>query len=316
VYHSDRLLSHDPEEHLDLQDLFEASSDTNPTLAQHHITGTNDGDYGPYPNRSSFLLGDWYWSHGAQKSCESFWKLLGVVTDPKFHSDDVRHNQWRKIDTQLGVNDFDGENANTDDDVEWLDADAQWKKTPIHISIPFNHRSQNVGPKDFYVGDLHHHPLVSVIREKLANAANDQHFHYEPFELFWKPTTESPDARVYGEIYMSSAYIDANQTLQLSPGEPGCNLPRVLVAMMFSSDATHLMNFGTAKLWPCYLFFGNESKYCRCKPTCELCNHVAYFQAVSIQNWLCIGVVFSGFAFSASRCIRGLRKWESRRETT
>ncbi|KJA18100.1 hypothetical protein HYPSUDRAFT_145489 [Hypholoma sublateritium FD-334 SS-4] len=47
---------------------------------------------------------------------------------------------------------------------------------------------------------------------------------------------------------------------------------------MFGSDATHLTSFGSAALWPCYMYFGNESKYRRCKPTCNLCNHIAYFQ--------------------------------------
>ncbi|KAH7917271.1 hypothetical protein BV22DRAFT_1026716, partial [Leucogyrophana mollusca] len=29
---------------------------------------------------------------------------------------------------------------------------------------------------------------------------------------------------------------------------------------------------------PLYVYFGNESKYRRCKPSCNLCAHVAYFQ--------------------------------------
>jgi hypothetical protein len=49
---------------------------------------------------------------------------------------------------------------------------------------------------------------------------------------------------------------------------------------MFWSDATQLTSFGNAKLWPLYMYFGNESKYCRCKPTNHLCEHVAYFQTV------------------------------------
>ncbi|KAG1857827.1 hypothetical protein F4604DRAFT_1931350 [Suillus subluteus] len=47
---------------------------------------------------------------------------------------------------------------------------------------------------------------------------------------------------------------------------------------MFWSDSTHLTTFGNAKLWPLYMYFGNESKYHCCKPTCNLSNHVAYFQ--------------------------------------
>lgn len=51
---------------------------------------------------------------------------------------------------------------------------------------------------------------------------------------------------------------------------------------MFWSDATQLTSFGNAKLWPCYLFFGNKSKYRRCRPSCNLCCHVAYFEDASI----------------------------------
>jgi hypothetical protein len=45
---------------------------------------------------------------------------------------------------------------------------------------------------------------------------------------------------------------------------------------MFWSDATHLANFGTAKLWPIYMFLGNLSKYIRAEPTSNACHHVAY----------------------------------------
>ena len=64
---------------------------------------------------------------------------------------------------------------------------------------------------------------------------------------------------------------------------------------MFSSDATQLTSFGNSSLWPCYLYFGNESKYCRYKPSNKLCNHVAYFQKVSdnIQITLVINVEVS-----------------------
>lgn len=145
--------------------------------------------------------------------------------------------------------------------------------------MPFHQRLENPGPKDYYVGEFYHRSLTSVIREKLASPEDTQHFHYEPFELFWQP--DDAAIRVHGELYTSPAFLNAHREVQDLPGEPGCILPRVVVAMMFSSDATHLTNFGNAKLWPCYLYFGNESKYRRCKPTCNLCNHVAYFQSVS-----------------------------------
>jgi len=49
---------------------------------------------------------------------------------------------------------------------------------------------------------------------------------------------------------------------------------------MFWSDTTHLANFGTAKLWPIYMFFGNLSKYTRAEPSSHACYHVAYIPSL------------------------------------
>jgi hypothetical protein len=32
------------------------------------------------------------------------------------------------------------------------------------------------------------------------------------------------------------------------------------------------------------MYFGNDSKYRRAKPSCWLCNHIAYFQTVSFVD--------------------------------
>ncbi|KAG2105838.1 uncharacterized protein F5147DRAFT_775151 [Suillus discolor] len=44
------------------------------------------------------------------------------------------------------------------------------------------------------------------------------------------------------------------------------------------ADATQLTTFSNVKLSLVYMYFGNESKYHHCKPSCHLANHVAYFQ--------------------------------------
>jgi hypothetical protein len=264
---------------VDLQDLTDGPAAASEASCQPQRV---DNEFYPYPNEYSFRLGDWYWNHGVQKSRESFRKLLDIIGDPGFRPDDVRNTQWNKIDAKIARNEFDGEDGVCGDDGEWMDEDAGWKRTLITISVPFSKRSSKIpGPRDFIVGDLYHRSFVSIIREKLANPHDDQGFHYNPFELFWRPPGTEDDIRVHGEMYTSPAFLEAHRELQESPGEPGCNLPRVVVAMMFWSDATHLTSFGDAKLWPTYLCFGNETKYRCCKPTCHLCNHVAYFHAVS-----------------------------------
>ena len=236
--------------------------------------------FGPFPNESALLLGDWYWNYGFQKSQDNFKKLLAIVGSNNFRPEDVRGTKWRHVDKALAKNPFD-EYEDDDGDAEWMDEDAGWKRTPIRISVPFHHRMRNPGPKDYVVGDLYHRPLVSVFIEKIRKQHENQHFHYHGFEIFWKRTEHSPDIGVHGELYTSPAFLEAQREVLESPGEPGCNLPRVVVAMMFWSDSTHLTSFGNAKLWPSYLFFGNNSKYQRCKPSSHLCEHVAYFQTVS-----------------------------------
>ena len=265
LYTSETPPSHDPEEHQTMQDLCddveEDSADT--------VTET----YGPYPNRSAFRLGDWYWTGGAQKSQASFKDLVDIVGDPDFSPDDIRCTNWDEIDRALA------------DGPEWIDEDndACWEKTPISILVPSqHHRGTNADtkPQQFTVPDFFHRSLVSVVREKLSNPADVDHFHYDPYNLKWQPGQAPNPVNVYGELYTSPAFIEAHRELQSSPTEPNCTLSRHIVGLMFYSDSTHLTAFGDTKLWPLYLYFGNESKYRRCKPSCHLGNHVAYFQGV------------------------------------
>lgn len=192
--------------------------------------------------------------------------------------------RWDWVDKNLAKNEFDAGlegGAEDKDAAEWMDTDAGWRSEPISISVPFNSRAKKRGLQSFYVGDFYHRLLISVIRKKLSNPHDIRHFHYEPYELLWKPTGTKPDTWVYGELYTSPAFLEAHCKLQDSPKVPGCNLQRVVVALMFWSDGTQLTSFGDVNIWPCYMYYGNESKYRRSKPSSHLCNHVGYFQAVS-----------------------------------
>jgi hypothetical protein len=234
--------------------------------------------FDPYPNENSFLLGDWYWNHGAQKSQKSFKELVEVVASPKFKPEDVRYTRWSAINKTLGLADFDDKGEGWEDEEE----DAGWRRSPISIDVPFHRQMKSSeGWRRHVIGHLYHRSIVSVIKEKLSNSMDNRHFHYEPYGLFWKPTPESEETRVHGEIYTSSSFQRAHKALQESPREPDCHLPRCVVAIMFWSDETLLTSFGKTKLWPVYMFFGNESKYRRCKPSLNLCNHIAYFESVS-----------------------------------
>jgi hypothetical protein len=275
VYHTSEMPSYDPEAHVSMRDL----SNIHVDVPSHSDSQT----FHPYPNQSAFRLGDWFWNGGVQKSQASFNELMEIIGDPGFQLEDVRDIKWDQINKDLA------EEAG-----EWVDEDAGWTRTPFSISVPYQPRRgipsvPHAGPRDFVVGDFYHRSLVSVIREKLSGLSVDHLFHFEPYELLWQPANDKDYIRVQSELYNSPAFIDAHRELQESPSEPGCDLPRVIVALMFWSDATQLTAFSNTKLWPLYLFFGNESKYRRCKPSCHLCEHVAYFQMVRLYLMRTVG---------------------------
>lgn len=283
-YQTGALLNHDPESIVNLDMLSNIPKDlpsTPPT--------PNEALFHPYPNESSFLLGDWFWNGGVQKSHESFRKLLAIIGNPKFSSEDVGATNWDRVNAELGLNDWDAG--------EWVDEDAGWHKTSVTFQVPFPKSTHNPGPRSYTIPDFYHRSLTSVIREKLGNSLQNPHFHYEPFELLWKPAGQEEPVRLHGELYSSPAFIDAHNNLQSSLREPGCDLQRVVVGLMLWSDATHLTSFGKAKLWPLYLFFGNDSKYRRCKPSENLCEHIAYFEAVRL---FCAALLNAHFNYSSS----------------
>jgi hypothetical protein len=55
--------------------------------------------------------------------------------------------------------------------------------------------------------------------------------------------------------------LEEHDRIHSQPREGGCTLETVVAAVMLWSDSTHLASFGTASLWPIYLFLGNQSKY-------------------------------------------------------
>ena len=273
-YYGDRFPTHDPEDAMTLQHLTLTPSVVDGRDSAGHPAESRDSSFFyPYPNRSSFLLGDWYWNGRTQKSKESFRELMKIVGAPEFRPEDVNTTRWDFINAQLRAG---AEETGPSQPFEG----AGWTKTAVTIKVPFHKRTVKPGVYDYHAGDMHHRTLISVIREKLANQQHDELFHYQPYNLLWQRDGSPALINVHGELYTSEAFLQAHKDLQQSPPEPGCDLECVVIALMFWSDATQLTTFGNAKLWPCYMYFGNESKYRRCKPSCCLCSHIAYFNHV------------------------------------
>lgn len=269
--------TYDPEDQVSLETLFD-TPETSLELSIPQPVPISAQLFHPYPNRTAFKLGEWFWNGGPNKSQAGFQDLIKIIGDPEFKPADVRDVRWDSIDKALAA----------DEEGEWQEINSGWSTTPVTISVPYQQRrgirsSPDASPRSYTIGDFHHRNLVSIVREKLTSRA--PYFHFSPYELHWQPPGNVEPIRVQSELYTSPAFLDEYCALQNTPGEPGCDLPRVIAGLMFSSDATQLTSFGNAKLWPLYMFFANESKYYRCRPSFHLCEHVAYFQTVSFSSF-------------------------------
>jgi hypothetical protein len=152
-----------------------------------------------------------------------------------------------------------------------------WVETDVQIEIPTKSRDDD--SRTFNITGFHYRPLVAVIRAAFADVQANS-FHISPFKRLWKDPLDNHEERIYDELYTSDAWLQAQDDLQRQPKERGCSLERVVAGLMLFSDATHLANFGTAKAWPLYLYFGNLSKYIRAAPTSGACHLVGFLPSV------------------------------------
>ncbi|KAG2054238.1 hypothetical protein BDR06DRAFT_982465 [Suillus hirtellus] len=127
-----------------------------------------------------------------------------------------------------------------------------WIQTSVGINIPT--RAREDGPQPYMVPGFYYRPLIEVIYAAFSN--------------------------IYNELYTSYAWLEAQDSVQRLPKEPGCLLECVIVGLMFFSDATHLANFRTVKAWPLYMYFGNLTKYARSAPKSGACHLVEFLPSV------------------------------------
>ncbi|KIM63417.1 hypothetical protein SCLCIDRAFT_117349 [Scleroderma citrinum Foug A] len=153
-YYGDWLPTHDAEDATTLQHLT-----LMPSVVDNHDSAGHPADsalFYPYLNRSSYLLGDWYWNGRIQKSKESFRNLIKIVGTPEFQPGDVNTMRWDFINAQLQAG---AEETGLGQSFEG----ASWTKTTVTIRVPFHKRMAKPGVYDYHVGDMYHHKLISII---------------------------------------------------------------------------------------------------------------------------------------------------------
>ncbi len=246
-----------------------------PTLTPVSLGNNSNG---PFANSSIFGLLNWMWTGSAMKSVAECSKLFSFLQSDAFRKEDIMGvdfmKETAKLDEYMGFNSA----RPTKDTI--TPAKDGWHESEITIQVPDAQEHDDASIPTFAVPGLHHRSITAVIRSVFEDPVASRRFHYTPFKSFWKSSETSPAQRIYDEIYSSDAMLEAHMKLQKSRKEPGCELERVIASLMFWSDSTHLANFGTASLWPLYLFFGNQSKYLRNKPCTASCHHIAYIPKV------------------------------------
>ncbi|KAJ3752589.1 hypothetical protein EV360DRAFT_97363 [Lentinula raphanica] len=134
-----------------------------------------------------------------------------------------------------------------DEDWDYNKLKDSFKETSIDIEVPSGNK--NIPPKTFSIPGLLYRSPLSVI--------------------------------LYTDLYNSDAFLREHDHVQRAPtDDPECKAEKVEAALMCWSDATQLANFGTAKLWPVYMLFGNLSKYIRSSPNSGAVNHLAYIPVI------------------------------------
>ncbi|KAL0564603.1 hypothetical protein V5O48_017441, partial [Marasmius crinis-equi] len=269
--------SYDPDSVVEPEDLCNRQENFSPADQDKSTTPSSSSKYAPpwpFSNMSKWLVMTWQNSGGSRKSQSETTRLVNeFLLHPEFRLADLvggfnAHTEDRKADEAM---------ANASKAGELL---SQFKKADVTINVPSGQK--NVPPQPFNVPGLYYQDLLSTIQTAFTEPLGRK-FHFSPFRLFHQLPDSEDVERVYSELYNSDDFIEEHdrvQRLPLAPEDHGCKLERVVAGLMFWSDSTHLANFGTAKLWPIYMMFGNLSKYVRSSPTSGACHHVAYIPSL------------------------------------
>ena len=165
-------------------------------------------------------------------------------------------------------------------------AGGPWKTGSVWIKMPCMRANRpaftsEADAPEFEIPGIRYRSLVDLLTSKLQNPATSGSFVNTPFTEWWCPPGSSTPIRIYGEAYSSDAAVKMFEEVKgIPPPAEGPQVETVIVLLMLGSDATHLANFGTASLWPLYLFFGNMSKYASSNPSEFPACHLAYLPKV------------------------------------
>lgn len=169
-----------------------------------------------------------------------------------------------------------------------LKAGDGWKEGSVKIRVPCTKvRQKESESPEFTVSGILYRDVVEVIESELKDPNAFENIHVAPHKKWWCPRPGEDPIRVYSETYNSDATLQADMKMRENMILPEGDLETFIITALLYSDSTHLASFGSASLWPIYLFLGNVSKYICSKPTSFSAHHIAYIPTVRTTQLSC-----------------------------
>ncbi|PSR77770.1 hypothetical protein PHLCEN_2v7713, partial [Hermanssonia centrifuga] len=245
--------------------------------------------FAPFLNSTVFHLVHWAYTGSNQKSTGEIKQLVhDVLLSPDF---DREHLQGFRMGREGRHLDEHATSTNAN-----FNIDDGWHEASINVPLPKERTKHNMEEQapHLEVKGVWHRKLLDVIIAAYRDKSVRQ-LIFMPYEFLFQEA-DNPPERVYTEGYTCDALLEEDANIHAQPrhAEDGLDVKYSMVPLMLWSDSTHLANFGTASLWPIYLYFGNLSKYLRCKPSHFAAHHIAYIPSHTCTAYLWIVVTMSG----------------------
>lgn len=254
------------------------------TRVREALTSAAATAYAPFVNVNVFRCMRWLYTGSTRKTPAELTRLVREV----FLAPEYRHEDMLNFNAARENERLDKYTATSGA----FSADDGWQEGSIKIRLPKEGHAYNKEEDvpQFKVGNIFHRSFREVIRAAFQDVSA-RRFHWFPFRFLWRRKAPEgqhvppPPERLYTDIYNSDAMLEEHENIQekaklhREPDDPE-DLEYVVGPILVYSDSTHLTNFGTAALWPIYVFFGSLSKYVRCRPNQFAAHHLAYIPSV------------------------------------
>ena len=231
--------------------------------------------YSVFSHPMAGLLMAWQYSGGMTKSADELDHLWMYIQDLALNpmvNKIFSHNQEKKhIEKYL------------EDSSNPFKTTHGWQHSSVKIPLPHKHSkfSSEWGLNlPWLTVDSVYHCNITDIIISAFKGKDSSTYHIFLYKEYWKPSGNSEPIHLFGKAYSSPVFVEAYQEIHSLPHDPGDDPEHVITLLIFWSNATQLMNFGDASLWPIYLYFANQSKYTHGKPTADACHHVAYIPCI------------------------------------